>query len=61
MGRFFRKVQTFIYAGLTAISFLMMPVFLGYIIFYSVLQFDLFKVVAGCLSMCVMIHLNKSL
>ena len=46
---------------LTALSFLLMPFYFGYIVYFSILCYDLSKVIAGCISLYIMIHLNKSL
>ena len=56
-----RHVQTFMTKALVAMSFLMIPVYLLYIVYFSLVCHDLSSVIIGCLSLCVMIHLNKSL
>lgn len=59
--KFTSRVQTLLFKLLTTLSFLMLAFYLVYIVYYSTICFDIAKVVVGCLSLCVMIHLNKSL
>ena len=46
---------------LTAMSFIMLFVNFGYIVYYQFVCYDIYKVITGCITLCVMIHLNKSL
>ena len=46
---------------LTAMSFIMLFVNFGYIVYYQFVCYDISKVITGCIALCVMIHLNKSL
>ena len=61
LEKFAFKLQKFITYVISAISFCMIPVYLGYIIYYSMYFYHPSKVISGCISLCVMIHLNKSL
>lgn len=60
LKHFATKIQEFIITIMTSVSFLMIAVSLGYII-YHLICFDFYKVVASCLVLYLMIHLNKSL
>ena len=46
---------------LSALTFLMMFYYFVYIVYYSVVTYELSKVIMGSISLCMMIHLNKSL
>lgn len=46
---------------LTATSFIMVALNLVYLIYYHYVDFNPVKVLAGGFSLCVMLHLNKSL
>lgn len=55
------KCQTFIFRLITAVSFLMLPISMAYIIYSLIINFDISRVIAGCLSLCSMTYINKSL
>lgn len=57
----FRGFQTFVFKVLTALSFVLLPVNFGYIVYYQFVCYDMCKVLVGCVSLYIMIHLNKSL
>ena len=54
-------VQTFLFKSLNALSFLMIVLYFGYIVYYSVMCYSTERVIVGCISLYIMIHLNKSL
>ena len=60
-NRFAKGSQDLISRILTIFSFLMIPFYFGFIVYYSIVCYDIFRVIAGCISLCAMIHLNKSL
>ena len=47
--------------ALTIMSFLMIAFYFGYIVYYSVVSFNVYRAIVGCLALFTMIHLNKSL
>lgn len=53
--------QTLLFKVLNALSFLMIAFYFGYIVYYSTLCYSMSRVITGCVALCVMIHLNKSL
>ena len=55
------KLQSAILRILIAFSFLLIVANFGYIIYYQFLNYDLCKVIVGFISLCVMIHTNKSI
>lgn len=58
--KFFTGFDNFVRRFLTGFSFILLfPIFI-YILFYLV-SFDFYKVVAGCIVLWIMIHINKSL
>ncbi len=65
MGRklkhFAIKLQTLISVVCTALSFILIAVNLGFIVYYQFLCYDAVKVLIGCASVYTMLHLNKSL
>lgn len=58
---FIKRLQTFLFKVLTVLSFLMLAFYFGYIVYYSVVSFNGYKAIVGCLALFTMIHLNKSL
>lgn len=56
-----KSSHNFLFRVLSALSFLMMFFYFGYIVYYSTMCYDISRVITGCLALCVMIHLNKSL
>lgn len=54
-------VQNILVRTLTAISFIMLICNVVYIIYYQYFCYCTSKVIAGSISLCVMLHLNKSL
>ena len=56
-----KGLQSIMVKFLTALSFLMLPFYCVYIIYYSVFHFDGYRVIISCLVLFLMIHLNKSL
>ena len=56
-----KGIQLFLFKSMTSLSFLMIAFYFGYIVYYSTVCFDIVRIIAGCLALCVMIHLNKSL
>ena len=58
---FMKNLQSFLFKTLTSLSFLMIVFYFGYIIYYSVVSFNTLKVLVGCTSLYIMIHLNKNL
>ena len=57
----FRGFQIFVVRVLTALSFVLLPVNFGYIVYYQFVCYDMCRVLVGCVSLYIMIHLNKSL
>lgn len=55
------NLQTVIYKALTALSFLMLAFYFGYIVYYSTVCYSSSKVLVGCISLYIMIHLNKNI
>lgn len=55
-----KKLFEILSVTLTVLSFLMIIVSFGYIV-YSLICYDFYKAITGCVVMYVMIHLNKSL
>ena len=55
-----KKLFNILTEALTILSFLMLIVSFGYIV-YSLVFYDFYKVITGCVVMYIMIHLNKSL
>lgn len=55
------KLQTLLGVLCTALSFILLTVNLGFIVYYQFLCYDAVKVLIGCASMYTMLHLNKSL
>lgn len=53
--------QTILFKVLNALSFLMIAFYFGYIVYYSTMCYSISRVITGCIALCVMIHLNKSL
>lgn len=53
--------QTLLFKVLTTLSFLMIAFYFGYIVYYTTVCYDIGRVIVGCIALCVMIHLNKSL
>ena len=45
----------------TAVSFILIALNLAFIIYYEFVEFNPLKVFVGGFSLCVMLHLNKSL
>ena len=62
---FFKSVLKDIQVGIcrlvVAISFVALPVFLWYVIHYSLVSFDLSRAVVGCVCLYTLIHLNQSM
>ena len=56
-----KSSHNFLFKVLSASSFLMMFYYFGYIVYYSTMCYDIKRVITGCVALCVMIHLNKSL
>jgi len=56
-----QKLYSFLRQTLTALSFLMLFPAFGVIAYYSLVCYDLSRVIAGAIVLCVCIHLNKSL
>ena len=59
--KFADGTQSLLFKLLTTLSFLMIAFYFGYIVYYSTVCYDIFRVITGCIALCVMIHLNKSL
>ena len=60
-GSIASAIQSLLFKALTMFSFLMIAFYFGYIVYYSTLCYSSSRVVTGCLALCIMIHLNKSL
>lgn len=60
-GKFAVSVQNLLLKTLVALSFILLVFYFGYIVYYSVVCYDVSRIITGCLLLCVMIHLNKSL
>ena len=58
---FAKGLQVLLFKMLTSLSFLMIAFYFGYIVYYSIVCYDVFRVIIGCIALYVMIHLNKSL
>lgn len=58
---FTKSLQNLIFRLLTTLSFLMIAFYFGYIVYYSIVCYDIFRVITGSIALCIMIHLNKSL
>lgn len=56
-----KNSHEFLFKLLSALTFLMMFYYFAYIVYYSVVTYELSKVIMGSISLCMMIHLNKSL
>lgn len=56
-----QKLYAFLRNILTALSFLMLFPSFGVIAYYLLISYDITRVIAGAVSLCVCIHLNKSL
>ena len=61
MNKLTRTLQELLVRLLTSISFCLLPYYVGYIIYFSIFNVDFVKVLIGCVSLYIMIHLNKSL
>lgn len=59
--KFANGTQALLFKLLTTLSFLMIAFYFGYIVYYSTVCYSISRVIAGCIALCVMIHLNKSL
>lgn len=59
--RFAKSSMTFLCRVLTSLSFLMIIFYFGYVVYYSTMCYSVSRVIAGCISLYIMIHLNKSL
>lgn len=59
--RFTKSSMTFLCKALTSLSFLLIIFYFGYVVYYSTMCYSTPKVIAGCASLYIMIHLNKSL
>lgn len=59
--RFAKSSMVLLSRALTALSFLMIIFYFGYVVYYSVVCYSMHKVITGCISLYIMIHLNKSL
>lgn len=46
---------------LSVLSYFMICALFGYIIYYLFIKFNATNVITGCISLYIMIHLNKSL
>lgn len=57
----FKKSHSALMTLLTALSFLMLFLNVGFIFYHTFVVFNAVEVLVGCVSLCVMIHLNKSL
>ncbi len=53
--------QAMLFRLLNALSFLMIAFYFGYVVYYSTMCYSMSRVITGCIALCVMIHLNKSL
>lgn len=60
-GRLLEILQAILLRLITASSFLMLFFYFGYIVYFSIVCYDISRVITGCIALCVMIHLNKSL
>ena len=60
-NRFTEGVQNFLLKALVALSFIMIIFYFGYIVYYSIVCYDVSRIITGCVLLCVLIHLNKSL
>ena len=54
-------VQNLLLKTLVAVSFIMLAFYFVYVVYFSTVCYSMSRVITGCLSLCVMIHLNKSL
>ena len=59
--KFARISMSFLCVVMTSLSFLAIIFYFGYIVYYSTICYSTPKVLAGCASLYIMIHLNKSL
>lgn len=55
------ELQLIMFKVLSALSFISIAFYFGYIIYYSVVIYSAIEVITGCLALFTMIHLNKSL
>lgn len=60
-SNFAKAMQNLILKFITAVSFLAILFLLMYVLYYLFVVFSSTKVITGCIALCVMVHLNKSI
>ena len=61
LKKLFSNLEVFLKFLLTAVSFIFLIPTFGYIVFFLFVSFDLCRVIAGCVVLYILLHLNKSL
>ena len=55
------RLQLFLVKVMSAVSFVLIAFYLGYLVYNTIAYFDFCKALLGCIALTSMIHLNKSL
>ena len=61
MRRLFDKLEVLLKSVLVAVSFLLLFPTLVYVVYFLLVCYDLTRVIAGVITVWILLHLNKSL